>query len=77
MAEHSIRPIGVDNGDVIVPEVRVAADGTAEVPSGPDLGFAVDLDYIESCNETVERIERKNERRGRHEQLKSAQEGAV
>src|SRR5262245_39031552 len=30
--------------DVIVPEVRVAADGTAEVPPGPGLGFAVALD---------------------------------
>ena len=46
--------------DVIVPEVRVAADGTAEVPPGPGLGFAVDLDYIESCTEAVERIELEN-----------------
>ncbi len=46
--------------DVIVPEVSVAADGTAEVPPGPGLGFAVDLDYIEICTETVERIERKS-----------------
>jgi len=60
MADHSIRPIGVDSRDVIVPEVRVAADGAAEVSSGPGLGFAVGLDYIESCTETVERIERKN-----------------
>jgi O-succinylbenzoate synthase len=46
--------------DVIVPEVRVAADGTAEVPAGPGLGFAIDLDYLESCTEAVERIEREN-----------------
>jgi len=46
--------------DVIVPEVSVAADGAAEVPPDPGLGFAVDLDYIESCAETVEWIERKN-----------------
>ncbi len=46
--------------DVIVPEVSVAADGTAEVPRGPGLGFAVDLDYLERCTETVERIERKS-----------------
>jgi len=46
--------------DVIGPEVNVASDGTAEVPLGPGLRVAVDLDYIESCTETVERIERKN-----------------
>jgi O-succinylbenzoate synthase len=51
--------------DVIVPEVRVAADGTAEVPPGPGFGFVVDLDYIESCTEAVERIERENWAEGR------------
>ncbi len=45
--------------DVISPEVRVAPDGTVEVPSGPGLGFEIDLDYITSHTETVERIERK------------------
>jgi L-alanine-DL-glutamate epimerase-like enolase superfamily enzyme len=59
MADHSIQPIGVDSRDVIVPDVRVAADGTAKVPTCPGLGLAVDLDYIENCTETVERIERK------------------
>ncbi|HZS10135.1 MAG TPA: enolase C-terminal domain-like protein [Blastocatellia bacterium] len=46
--------------DVIIPEVKVAADGTAEVPGGAGLGFEVDLDYIESCTEKVEQIERKS-----------------
>ena len=43
--------------DVIVPEVSVAADGAAEVPPASGLGFAVGLDYIDSCSETVERID--------------------
>jgi len=43
--------------DLICPEVTIAADGTAEVPAGVGLGFQVDLDYIESCTETVERIQ--------------------
>lgn len=47
--------------DVIVPEVTVAADGTAEVPRGPGIGFEVDLDFIESCSETAEQIERQNQ----------------
>ena len=42
--------------DVIVPEVEVAADGTAAVPSGAGLGFHVDGEFIESCTESVERI---------------------
>jgi o-succinylbenzoate synthase len=42
--------------DVIVPEVLVAADGTVEVPHRPGIGFDVDLDYIERCTETVEKI---------------------
>jgi O-succinylbenzoate synthase len=45
--------------DVITPEVMVAADGTVEVPSGPGLGFEVDLDYIESCTQTAHQIVRK------------------
>lgn len=43
--------------DVIVPEVRVARNGTAEVPRGAGLGCEVDLDYIESRTELVERIQ--------------------
>ena len=43
--------------DVIVPEVSVAADGTAAVPHGRGLGFEVDLDYIENRTESMERIE--------------------
>jgi len=46
--------------DVIVPEVMVSEDGTAEVPRGLGIGFDVDLDYIESCTEAVEQIERKS-----------------
>lgn len=42
--------------DVIVPEVSVAADGTAPVPQGKGLGFEVDLDYIQSRTESVEQI---------------------
>lgn len=44
--------------DLIVPPVEVAADGTAEVPTGAGLGFDVDIAYIESRTETIERIER-------------------
>jgi O-succinylbenzoate synthase len=43
--------------DLISPAVEVAADGTAEVPVRPGLGFEVDLAYIEKCTETTERIE--------------------
>ena len=46
--------------DLISPAVEVAADGTAEVPRGRGLGFEVDLDYIESCTETAEQINRGN-----------------
>ncbi|HXG65939.1 MAG TPA: o-succinylbenzoate synthase [Blastocatellia bacterium] len=45
--------------DVIVPEVRVAADGTVEVPRGVGLGFDIDVDYIENRTERVERIGKK------------------
>jgi O-succinylbenzoate synthase len=44
--------------DVITPEVDVASDGTVNVPLQPGLGFQVDLAYIESNTQTVERIER-------------------
>ena len=43
--------------DVISPEVTVAADGTVEVPRGPGLGFDIDLEYITSHTQTLERIE--------------------
>jgi o-succinylbenzoate synthase len=46
--------------DLISPAVEVAADGTAEVPRGRGLGFDVDLDYVESCTETVEQISQNN-----------------
>ncbi len=44
--------------DVIVPEVSVAADSTAEVPRGAGLGFEIDLEYITSRTQMLERIER-------------------
>lgn len=43
--------------DVILPEVEIAADGTAEVPGGVGLGFEVDIAYIEERTETTEQIE--------------------
>ena len=45
--------------DLIVPEVTIATDGTAAVPSRPGLGFEVDLPYVESRTETFEHIDRK------------------
>jgi O-succinylbenzoate synthase len=44
--------------DVINPEVLVSQDGTVEVPRNPGIGFEVDLDYIGSMTQTIERIER-------------------
>lgn len=43
--------------DLIVPEVQVTKDGMVQVPSGPGLGFKVDLDYINSQTESVERMD--------------------
>jgi O-succinylbenzoate synthase len=43
--------------DLIVPEVQVSEDGTAQVPTDPGLGFKVDLDYIKSQSVTVERMD--------------------
>jgi O-succinylbenzoate synthase len=43
--------------DVIVPEVRVSGDGFVDVPCGAGLGFEIDLDYITSKTEKLERIE--------------------
>jgi len=43
--------------DLIFPEVKVAHDGTVEVPTGAGLGFEVDFDYIASNTEAVERID--------------------
>ena len=43
--------------DLIVPEVQVREDGTAQVPTDPGLGFNVDLDYIKSQSVTVERMD--------------------
>jgi O-succinylbenzoate synthase len=44
--------------DLIVPEVQVTRDGMVQVPSGPGLGFEVDLDYINSQTDTVERMDK-------------------
>jgi O-succinylbenzoate synthase len=43
--------------DLIVPEVQVTKDGMVQVPIGPGLGFNVDLDYINSQTETIERMD--------------------
>lgn len=45
--------------DLIVPEVIIAADGTAAVPDGSGLGFEVDLAYIGRRTETAEHIDRR------------------
>ncbi len=43
--------------DVIVPPVEVASDGTVAVPDTPGIGFEVDVDFLESRTERVERVE--------------------
>jgi O-succinylbenzoate synthase len=42
--------------DVIVPPVEVAADGTVAVPTSAGLGFDVDMPFVESRTEWVERL---------------------
>jgi O-succinylbenzoate synthase len=42
--------------DIIVPPVEVAADGTVAVPRLPGLGFEVDVAFVESRTEAVERL---------------------
>jgi O-succinylbenzoate synthase len=42
--------------DVIVPPVEVAADGTVAVPTSAGLGFEVDVAFLESRTELVERL---------------------
>jgi O-succinylbenzoate synthase len=42
--------------DIIVPPVEVAKDGTVEVPTSPGLGFEVDVAFVESRTEAVERL---------------------
>jgi o-succinylbenzoate synthase len=42
--------------DVTVRPVEVAADGTVAVPTSPGLGFDVDLPFLESRTEAVERL---------------------
>jgi O-succinylbenzoate synthase len=44
--------------DLIVPEVKVGADGTVAVPRGPGLGFDIDHDYVRARTEVVERFDR-------------------
>ena len=44
--------------DLIVPEVQVTNDGMVQVPSGLGLGFEVDLDYINSQTDKVERMDK-------------------
>jgi o-succinylbenzoate synthase len=43
--------------DIIVPPVEVAADGTVAVPTSPGLGFEVDIAFLESRTERVERVQ--------------------
>ena len=42
--------------DIIVPPVEVARDGTVAVPTSPGLGFEVDVAFVESKTEMVERL---------------------
>ena len=42
--------------DVIVPPVEVSRHGTVAVPTSPGLGFEVDLAFLESRTELVERL---------------------
>jgi o-succinylbenzoate synthase len=42
--------------DVIVPPVEVAEDGTVAIPTSPGLGFEVDVAFLESRTESVERL---------------------
>jgi O-succinylbenzoate synthase len=42
--------------DVVVPPVEVAADGTVAVPTAAGLGFEVDVAFLESRTEAVERL---------------------
>jgi O-succinylbenzoate synthase len=51
--------------DVIVPPVEVAADGTAAVPTSAGLGFEVDMAFLESRTESVERLHPSLSRRWR------------
>jgi len=51
--------------DVIVPPVEVAADGTAAVPTSAGFGFEVDMAFLESRTESVERLHPSLSRRWR------------
>ncbi|HET8644121.1 MAG TPA: o-succinylbenzoate synthase, partial [Vicinamibacteria bacterium] len=42
--------------DVVLPPVEVAADGTVPVPTSAGLGFDVDLAFLESRTESVDRL---------------------
>jgi O-succinylbenzoate synthase len=42
--------------DIIIPHVEVAPDGTVAVPRLPGLGFEVDVAFVESRTEAVERL---------------------
>jgi O-succinylbenzoate synthase len=42
--------------DVILPPVEVAPDGTVAVPTSAGLGFEVDIPFLESRTESVERL---------------------
>jgi O-succinylbenzoate synthase len=42
--------------DIVVPPVEVASNGTVTVPTAPGLGHEVDLAFLESRTESVERL---------------------
>jgi len=42
--------------DIISPEVTVSAQGTIRVPTGPGIGFAPRLDFIEKLTVRKERL---------------------
>jgi O-succinylbenzoate synthase len=42
--------------DVVLPPVEVAADGTITVPTAPGFGFELDMPFVESRTESVERL---------------------
>jgi o-succinylbenzoate synthase len=42
--------------DIVVPPVEVAANGTVAVPTAPGLGHEIDVAFLESRTESVERL---------------------
>ena len=42
--------------DIVVPPVEVTAEGTVAVPTAPGIGHEVDVAFLESRTESVERL---------------------